>query len=430
MPTRFLPKGLRDNAMLATLLFIVFIDILGFAICMPVVTPMFLSPQNGILPQGTSLADREMMIGIVIALYPIFQFFASPVLGALSDTYGRKRLLAYSLVGTCLSHVLFAIGIMAGNLALVLASRILDGITSSSVTVVYSAVADISTKQDKVKNFGLVGTAWGVAFLIGPVLGGILSDPHIVSWFGYATPFWFAAALTAANFVLMVCLFRETRPAKAARKPIDFLSGVRQVVKACNMPSLRPLFAVIFLFSIGSMFYWTLFQLMLGVKFGYSSSQIGIALAYAAFWSILSQTIVLGWVSRNRPPLKMLAYSLPATAVAFFLLAVPSQDWAIYLVIPLVEISLGVAIASYIAQVSNAAPKGEQGEVMGITQALRMLGGTMPPIVGGMMASAFIEAPMVAASIAVLLSWAVFMAYEKKVRENPRATAAPMRLLL
>src|SRR6185369_2029743 len=113
----------------------------------------------------------------------------------------RRKLLAISILGTSASYVVFALGIVTKNLPLLFISRAFDGITGGNIAVAQAAVADITKPEHRAKNFGLIGAAFGLGFIIGPYIGGKLSDPSVVSWFSASTPFWFAAALSFFNFI-------------------------------------------------------------------------------------------------------------------------------------------------------------------------------------------------------------------------------------
>ena len=156
------------------------------------------------------MGSGYIMFGFLVAVFPIMQFFATPILGQLSDRYGRKPVLALSLAGTALGYALFAVGIILRNIPLLFVARALDGITGGNLSVAQAAIADVTSPQDRTKNFGMIGAAFGVGFIIGPFLGGVLADPSVVSWFNAATPFWFAAILASANTAQVLFQFDET----------------------------------------------------------------------------------------------------------------------------------------------------------------------------------------------------------------------------
>lgn len=170
----------KSNPML-TIFLTVFIDLLGVGVLIPVMPLLLGDPTSPyyLLPTGWSTEQGYVLLGLLTAVFPLMQFFATPILGQLSDKYGRKDILLISLFGTSLSYVLFAYGIMSRNLPLLFVSRALDGITGGNISVAQAAIADISLPENRAKNFGLIGMAFGLGFIFGSFLGGKLSDPTV-----------------------------------------------------------------------------------------------------------------------------------------------------------------------------------------------------------------------------------------------------------
>ncbi|MGZ4893714.1 MAG: MFS transporter, partial [Halobacteriota archaeon] len=193
---------------LFVILSIVFLDLVGVGILIPIVPVLLAGPSSPyyILPAGYTVQQGYILLGWLVAIYPLFQFLAAPILGQLSDKYGRKKVLGVSLAGTSVSYVVFAIGIITQNLPLLFVARAFDGITGGNIPVAQAVVADITPPRERAKNFGLIGAAFGLGFIIGPYIGGKLSDPSVVSWFNAAVPFWFAAILAVVNIVLVIAL--------------------------------------------------------------------------------------------------------------------------------------------------------------------------------------------------------------------------------
>ena len=183
-------KSLRRNP-LPVVLFTIFVDMLGYGILIPIV-PQLLGDQNSIfsvLPTGMSIDDGYILLGFLVGIYPFMQFLATPILGQLSDKFGRRKILAIALSGTCLSYFAFAIGVITRNIPLLFLSRGFDGFTGGNISVAQAAIADISTPENRARNFGFIGAAFGLGLIIGPYIGGRLSDPNYISWFSPATPF-------------------------------------------------------------------------------------------------------------------------------------------------------------------------------------------------------------------------------------------------
>ena len=154
----------------------VFIDMLGIGIIIPITPNLFLNPAQSILPPEFSEHSRNILYGFFAATYPFFQFFGAPILGTLADRFGRRKILQISLVGTFIGYVLFAFAIQSKLIWLLFLSRARPGCTGGNISIALAALADVSKPEEKAKNFGLVGMAFGLGFILGPTLGGILSS--------------------------------------------------------------------------------------------------------------------------------------------------------------------------------------------------------------------------------------------------------------
>jgi len=403
----------HQGSSLLIIFFVVFLDLLGFTILMPVETPMMLDTgEHAFLPASTSLGDREFLIGLLLMVYPLAQFFAAPVLGLLSDKHGRKKILAVCLAGGLVSYVLFALGIITKNLPLLFAARILAGLTGGSIAVAMSAVADISTRQTKAKNFGIVGTAFGLGFIIGPFIGGVLADSNTVSWFAYWTPFAFAAILTAANLLFLRLWFKETLKTPVHSK-ISLFTGAKQFAKALSTPNLRALYATYFLFGLGFNFYTSFFLVYMSVKFSYTSAQMGMMFAYQGFWIVLTQMLIIGPVLKRFTPRQVLTASILGLAITIPAMLLPTEAWMLYLIMPFMAIANGLTMPTYNASVSNLARDDEQGEVMGMSQSVASLAMAIPPLIAGIIVQWGVEVPTLVAGALAFLSWLTYIFFVK-----------------
>jgi DHA1 family tetracycline resistance protein-like MFS transporter len=244
---------------LLVILSVVFLDLVGIGILIPVVPILLAGPRSPfyLLPAGYTIQTGYILLGWLVAIYPLCQFLAAPVLGQLSDRYGRRRLLGISVTGTCISYIIFAFGIVTRNIRLLFLARGFDGITGGNIPVAQAVIADITPPEQRAKNFGLLGAAFGLGFIISPYIGGKLSDPSLVSWFTAATPFWFAALLSAMNVVLILFLLPETLARAQRGLKIQWSRSLRDVAHAYIYKDFRALFATVFLFQGGFTFYTT-----------------------------------------------------------------------------------------------------------------------------------------------------------------------------
>ena len=399
---------------IGTIFFTVFLDLLGLGIIIPILPALLLDPVGGILPEAYSFSTRTLIYGFLIASYPLAQFFGAPILGTLADQKGRKKILSLSLIGTLIGYVIFVIGILTNSLFLLFAGRILDGFTGGNISIAQSAIADVSTDENKSKNFGLVGMAFGLGFIIGPYLGGKFSDSSIVSWFSYATPFYIAIILSAINILLVQKNFAETHKRDENAK-VDVLRGFHNIKKAFEFKELKTMFLVVFLLTVGFNFFTQFFQVFLYTKFQFTQSQVGEFFAYMGIWIALSQGAFLRPLSKKFKPREILSYSIILLAITLPMLLVPTNKIWLYLIIPFIAIFQGLTQPNSTAIISNLVDREKQGEILGINQSISALAQAVPPIIAGFVSAVNVNIPTIFAALSTIIAWFIFKFVFKKV---------------
>lgn len=397
-----------------TIFFTVFLDLLGLGIVIPILPAVLLDPRAGLLPMNYTFSSRTLIYGFLIAAYPIAQFFGAPILGTLADAKGRKKLLLLSLAGTLIGYILFGMGIVEKNIYLLFIGRLLDGFTGGNISIAQSSIADISDETTKSRNFGLIGMAFGLGFIIGPYIGGKLSDPSIVSWFTYSTPFWLSVALAFINIVLVIRNFPETLVTKREVK-VSMLTGFKNVQRAFTYKNLRTMFLVGFLLTIGFNFFTQFFQVFLIGKFQFNQSKIGDFFAYMGLWIAISQGMILRLLSKKYKPVNILSISIILLAITFPVLLLPSKAIWLYLIVPFIAVFQGLTQPNSTAIISNLTNSGKQGEILGINQSIMSLAQAIPPIIAGLVTSVNIDLPTIFAAAATFIAWFIFRVFFVKV---------------
>ncbi len=410
----------REKNVLWVLFVTIFIDLVGYGILIPIIPQLFANPASPdfILPQGFSVSTGYILLGLLIGIFPLAQFLATPILGQLSDKFGRKKLLGFSLAGTCLSYLVFAFGILTRNLPLLFAARFFDGITGGNISVAQAAIADITLPEHRSRNFGLIGAAFGLGFILGPYLGGQLSDPHVVSWFNAATPFWFAAALSFLNIISLILFLPETNMHPNHALAVDLWRSVKNIVHAFNLKPLRPLFTTSFIFQAGFAFYIGFGSVFLINRFGFTQSSIGNFFAYVGIWIAFTQAVITRFASRKFREHQILRVSMPLTGIALMLYFVPTVWWGLLFVAPFLAMGVGLTQANIPALVSRSAGPAIQGEVLGIGASVQALGTALPPMLSGFIAAKLTpETPLIFASVIILFAALLFTAWYRPARE-------------
>lgn len=377
------------NRPLPVIFLTIFVDLLGFGILIPVIPQLLANPNSEyfMLPNGVSINQGYILLGFLTASFSIAQFIATPILGQLSDRYGRRRILAISLFGTCLSYIIFAIGIITLNIPLLFLARIFDGITGGNISVAQAAIADVTTPANRAKNFGMIGAAFGLGFVVGPYIGGKLSDPAIVSWFSATTPFFFAAILSAVNVASILLFFPETLKEKRHDLKIKWSTSIFNIYHAATHKQLREIFATMFLFNSGFTFFTTFFSVFLITRFNFTQGNIGDFFAYVGLWVAFSQVVVVRKLSAKFSEKTLIRFSLLGTGISIFLYFLPHVWWQLLLITPLMAISNGVTMANVTALISKSVGPKVQGEVLGINSSVAALAMSIPPILSGYIAA-------------------------------------------
>ena len=405
------------------ILFTILIDTLGIGILGPILPQLLGNPNspNYLLGAGADVRSGYIMFGFLVAVYPVMQFFATPVLGQLSDRFGRKPVLALSLAGTSLGYALFAIGIVIKNIPLLFVARALDGITGGNLSVAQAAIADVTKPEDRTKNFGLIGAAFGVGFIVGPFLGGVLADRSVAWWFTASTPFWFAAMLAAANTTQVLVQFDETN-AHIRHFPMQFFRGLANIARAYAMPELRTIFLTSFFFNAGFGFFISFFGLFLISRFNFNEARIGNFFAWVGVCAIFTQTFTTRRIAAKFSEPQVLKISLlGVSCVMFAYLMVPSPLW-LFLIAPISSTFNGLSLANMGGLLSRSVAPQVQGEILGIGSSIAALANSLPPLLGGFFAASFAPStPVLAAGLTMLTAWAVFVALFRPVKVTARA---------
>ena len=409
------PPVLKGKPLLV-ILSIVFLDLVGVGILIPIVPILLAGPQSPyyVLPAGYTVQQGYIILGWLVAIYPLCQFIAAPILGQLSDKYGRKKVLGVSLAGTSVSYILFAIGIITKNIPLLFLARGFDGVTGGNIPVAQAVVADITPPKERAKNFGLIGAAFGLGFIIGPYIGGKLSDPSVVSWFNAATPFWFAAALSVVNIVLIITLLPETLVRVQKEVKIRWAQSLIDVVHAYTYRGFRTLFTTSFLFQGGFTFYTTFIGVYFINKFNFTSGNIGDFLAYVGLWIVISQGLLLRKLTKFAD-YKILRVTLITTGVLILAFLLPTAWWQLLFVVPFFGIPNGLSQAFLPTIISRSAEQSKQGEILGINASVAALAQSIPPIIAGYLAAKTVaQAPIYVASVFIVLSGVIFWLFYKR----------------
>ncbi|HYG08487.1 MAG TPA: MFS transporter [Pyrinomonadaceae bacterium] len=348
----------------------VFIDLVGFGIVIPVL-PYYV--------EGTEFNATPRTVGILFASYSVMQLIFSPILGRLSDRYGRRPILFFSLLGTSLGF--FILG-FATTLWMLFLGRIIDGITGGNISTAQAYIADVTTPENRAKGMGLIGAAFGLGFIFGPAIGGILSQ-----W-GIGVPFFFAGGLALANAVLLYFTLPETvtpdHPARASAA----MGRWSQLAVAVRQPRLAYVLAIYFLFVVAFSIMTTSFALFTMFRFGYDATHNGYLFMYVGIIGALIQGGLIGRLVKmfGEMPLVLAGALLFALSLFAIPLVGPQTGLSMLLLVG-GTFAVGNALATPSLQTlaSRSVGRGEQGGVLGVTQSVASLARAVGPMAAALL---------------------------------------------
>ncbi|HEY6804898.1 MAG TPA: MFS transporter [Pyrinomonadaceae bacterium] len=344
----------------------VFIDLVGFGIVIPVL-PFY--------AEGTAFNATPRTVGFLFASYSIMQLIFSPILGRLSDKYGRRPVLFISIIGTGIGFLFLG---FATTIWMLFVGRILDGITGGNISTAQAYIADVTTKEDRAKGMGLLGAAFGLGFIFGPAIGGILSR-----W-GIHVPFFFAAGLCFANSILLYFTLPETvTKDHPARQSAARGRGLGQLMESLKDPKLGFVLVIYFLFIVAFSIMTTSFSLYTMFRFGYDAQHNGYLFAYVGLIAVVIQGGLIGKLVKRFGELPLVIFGALCFAISLF--AVPFVGPAVGGLIGLLigggVFSLGNSLSTpaLTSLASKSVGPAEQGTVLGVTQSAASLARAVGP---------------------------------------------------
>lgn len=357
-------KGTKQAAM-GFIFITMLIDVIGLGIIIPVV-PKLLQELS-----GADISEAARIGGLLAFAYAFTQFLFAPLIGNLSDQFGRRPIILISLLFFSMDYVFLA---FAPSIAWLFVGRIIAGITGASISSASAYIADISTKENKAKNFGMIGAAFGMGFIIGPVLGGVLGH------YGSRVPFIAAAVLCAVNFIYGYFMLPESLPVEKRRKfDWRFANPVGALMRLKKYPQVITLIIAVFLMYVaanavhGNWSYFTMY------KFGWDERMVGISMGAIGLAVGLVQGGVIRWLNPKIGNAKSILLGLVLYAIGLFLFSTAQQEWLMFAY--LVPYCLGgIAGPAFQATISEHVPPDEQGQIQGTLSSLNSATAIIGPL--------------------------------------------------
>ena len=362
-----IPHAPIRKAALVFIFITVLIDVVAFGVIIPVLPHLV----QGFVGGDTSTA--AYWVGLFAFAFSLVQFFSAPVLGALSDRYGRRPVILVSCLGLGADFVLMA---LVPNLAWLFVGRIISAVTSASFTTANAYIADVVPPDRRAKSYGMIGAAFGLGFIIGPLIGGVLGEVN------HRLPFWFAAGLALLNFCYGLFVLPESLPKEKRTPAFDWahakpLGGVKMLAL---YPRIWGLVAVVFIANFAHYVYPSTFVLFADAAYGWKEKQAGYVLAAVGVLSVIVNVALVGRLVKAMGERRALLLGLLCGVIGFVVYGVAPYGWLFLVGLP---ISALWAIAGPATQalVTRQVPADAQGRIQGAMGSLVSLAGIVAPAV-------------------------------------------------
>ncbi len=393
-----------ERKALTVLFFTLVLDMIGIGMVIPIIPIIFTDPTSpSFLLTGIDQKYWYFLAGVTTALFGIMQFFTAPILGELSDIYGRKKLLFLGVFVLALSQCIFGLGIITKSLTLILVSRFVGGLAAANFSIAQASIADVSTPEHRARNFGLIGAAFGIGFVVGPALSGYLA--HF--FHSASAPFWVAGALGGINMLSVYFFLPETHHEnRAVAKRLTPLKAIHNIKTAYNDKDVSPIYKANFFYFTGFTFFTSFSGLYLVQKYGIGESGLGTYFAVIGICIVITQVVILRIVSKRKKPLEVLRVSMILVGITTALTPFMPSLMFQYLLIPLIAIPQGLSMANLGALLSTSVSKEKQGVALGINGSLSALSQGIVPLLGGVISGFLgLTIPFIVGGLCVIYAW-------------------------
>lgn len=397
-----------NDKRLFSIFLIVFIDLLGFSLILPLLP--FFAEQFGANPT---------MVGLLVAVYAAAQFISAPLLGRLSDRIGRRPVLLISIVGNFIGFLMLG---FAQSLTMLFAARLLAGFTAGNISVAQAYISDITDEKSRARGLGLIGAAFGLGFIVGPVIGGLLSKN------GFSLPSFVAAGLSVLNFTLVSLwlpesLTAERRAALSQSGRLPFTLSA--MLATLRRPVVGPLLHTRFIYGLAFSTFTSVFTLYAQYRFNLDAANTGYILAYIGVLSVLTQGLLIGRITARFSERGIILWATVVMTGGLLAWALSPSIALLLVVIAPIAASGGVLNTILNASVSKVVMPEEVGGILGVSSALESLTRVIAPSVGGWLLQKLgPSSPGIFASL--LLAWLVTYIMRRVLVQRTPTAAIPV----
>ncbi len=376
----------------------VLVDVIGIGIIIPVL-PFYVQ----------SFGAKPSVITLLFAVFSLFSFLSAPFLGSLSDKIGRRPVLIVSILSTAIGWIVFA---MANQIWVLFLGRIIDGMAAGNLPIAQSYLTDISKNdKERTENIGFIGAIFGIGFIIGPMIGGLLSSVS------HSFPFWVVGALALINSILVFFFLPETNKNIDKSKKLS-LNPMTPLITAVKNKELLPAYIIWFFFGMAAVGMHSVFSLFLSQAFGYGAFTAGIFMTMIGVIIAINQGVALKhfWLKKFKES-NLTLWLMPTFAVGYFIMGI--EILPVFLVgMVLITFTQSVLRVTLMSQIAGSANPNERGEVMGILAAVMSLSTIAGPIVAGYVFQVHESLPFIFSGVYALVAFGIIICVQRKLQHK------------
>lgn len=391
-----------------SLMLVVFVDVMGQALILPIVNTLLIDPSSHFLPAGTPQGTRQLYYGLLLGSFYLFWFFGAAYISKLSDYIGRKKGMVICLLGALAGYVLTAVAIEMSSYWLLLVGRAISGFTAGNQPIAQAALIDLSrTDDERTRNMGKIVAAMALGLVSGPVFAGVLSDTSLIG--AYASlelPFLFAAVLVFLTLALVLVFYHDAR---TERRRIDF--GVEEVFlnlwRVRHRPTVIKVAVIWFFSEIGLNSLFIYMEDYTIAQFGFGTFQNSMLMTVFGLVMAFCSAVLVGPLTARFRKIPTVTAAMAVMAVSLTAFTFNDDHGLVYILIVPVVVGFAIAYPTQLALFAASAGDDEQGWVMGVSIALFTLGSGLISLAGGAMMAIDVHLPFLAgvASFVVALAF-------------------------
>jgi DHA1 family tetracycline resistance protein-like MFS transporter len=386
---------------------IIILDLLSATMTVPLFPIIITDPELGILGSEVSTSFKYWALTVLWVTYAFAQLIGAPYFGGLSDKYGRKKLMGLIFALNIVQYVAIGISIYLNSYWLLLISRTLSGFAGGTVFIQQSAIADLSTREDKAKNLGIVGVAFGIGLILGPIMGTWLADSNNHPSFSLATPFLAILVINTFTLFLLYFTFKESLTT-FNQKSVSIFSGFRNIVSAFSIPNWRMLFLTTTFYCAGLFFFLQFFQVLLEAKFNFGLKEQGLTLAFCGLIMVFAQGFILPKITQYFSVERLLLFSLPLMGIGYLMLSYATTVPFLIFSLTVLILAQGVCTPGILSLISNKADSDIQGSTIGINQSIQSFASAIPAIFATSFVAQNIKFPLMFGALMTLIAFIIY----------------------